>query len=71
MGRNRYLHLRFYGSGLESPSLAFVRFNLNAGKDWITLVAHGIYQQAKSPKIPRVDEGTGKIRTAWRFWGAF
>lgn len=51
MGRNRYLHLRFYGSGPESPGLAFVRSNSSAGKDWITLVAHGIYQHAISLKV--------------------
>ncbi|KAF4764490.1 hypothetical protein HAV15_001352 [Penicillium sp. str.  len=56
MGRNRYLLVSFYGSGPESRSLAFVRSNSNVSNvldilDWITLVAHGMGQHAKSLKV--------------------
>ncbi|KAJ5939955.1 hypothetical protein N7516_000123 [Penicillium verrucosum] len=65
-GQNRYLHVRFYGSGPESLSLAFVRSNSNAGNaldtlNWITLVAHRIGQHAKSPKV---QEWTGVSKSS-------
>lgn len=56
MGQNRYLLVRFYGSGPESLSLAFVRSNSNGSNaldilDWITLIVHGMGQHTKSLRV--------------------
>ncbi|KAJ5955862.1 hypothetical protein N7501_010141 [Penicillium viridicatum] len=50
----------FYGSGPESPSLAFVCSNSIAGNaldilDWTTLVARG-WSARQASQSPRVDE---------------
>lgn len=76
MGRNRYLLVRFYGSGPESPSLAFVRSKSNADNaldilDWITLVVHGMGQHAQSLKVQEWTSVSAKVGTAWMVWDVF
>ena len=71
MGRNRYLQLKFYGSGPESPSLAFVCSIASSYLevfDSIALAEHRVDQHAKSLNIKERTRVHAKFHTPQMGW---